>query len=135
VIDHVITTKESNDFYLLSHAPVIGSAKPIHYHIYKNDLGLDTDEIEKLIYDLCHLHPGCTRTVSLPIPLYNAHKLAYRIGQVYRAAQETIQEAQDEANSDTSSAVSTGSDGKEKKKFDYPPINLPDSLKYNPFFL
>jgi len=133
VVDDVITGTDGMDFFILPHAPVIGSAKPIHIHVLDNRLGLSNDAIQKLLYDLCHLHPGCTRAVSLPIPLYNAHKLAYRIGQVYRAAEELHYERQQEAASDTSSIASGGS-GKETA-IDYKPIVLPDFLKFNPFFL
>lgn len=74
--------------------------------------------------------------MSQPIPLYNAHKLAYRIGQVrdkmkvsnekvYRAAQDVRTDAESDNNSEKSGG------GKEE----YPTIELPEYIKFTPFFL
>jgi len=118
VLDSTITGPENRDFYLIGHTAIKGSPKPIHYHVFHNDTGSSLDVIQDLLYRLCHLHPGCTRSVSLPIPLYNAHKLAYRVGQVYRAAHELREDTE-------------GSDKEEETIT----ITLPDHIKSTPFFL
>jgi len=122
VLDNTITGRKTDNFYMVPHKAIIGSAKPIHFHVFQNDMKLSLNQIEDLLFKLCHLHPGCTRSVSLPLPLYNAHKLGYRMGQVFRAAMET-----DETRSESSSESGTSSD--------YVRIELPESLKYTPFFL
>eukprot|EP01111_Echinosteliopsis_oligospora_P013380 TRINITY_DN4789_c0_g2_i1.p1 TRINITY_DN4789_c0_g2~~TRINITY_DN4789_c0_g2_i1.p1 ORF type:complete len:869 (+),score=226.55 TRINITY_DN4789_c0_g2_i1:97-2607(+) len=124
VIDSKITGRTKEDFYILPHKAIIGSAKPIHYHVVQNDMKLTLEQIQELIFKLCHLHPGCTRSVSLPAPLYNAHKLGYRIGQVYRPAMEY------HSQFDDTKSESSGSSG-----YNYEPVNIPHNLKYTPFYL
>jgi len=121
VLDNTITSRESLDFYLIAHKAVVGSAKPIHYYVYRNDMNGTLTQIEDMLFKLCHLHPGCTLSVSLPAPLYNAHKLGYRMGQVYRAAMESKEDTRSEGSADSA--------------YNYEAIILPPSLKYAPFFL
>jgi len=92
IVDSSITGREKKDFFLIGHKAVQGSAKPVHFIVFKDEFSVKREEIMDFIFRLCHLHPGCTRSVSLPAPLYNAHKLAYRIGQVYRAAFEAAED-------------------------------------------
>ena len=88
---------------------------------------------EEMMYKLCYLHPGCTRAVSLPMPLYNAHKMGFRVGQVYRAALSkgldisTIHQTLKEEEEEEEESRSKGSG--------YPEIIIPDSLKWTPFYL
>jgi len=123
VVDSVITGVDQKDFYLIGHKAIQGSAKPVHFHVFLNEMKIPLANLQDLLFKLCHLHPGCTRSVSLPAPLYNAHKLAYRIGQVYRAAFEN-----DEDNE--SHSQSSGGSSSSRKE-----VILPDFIKYTPFFL
>ncbi|KAH6899208.1 eukaryotic translation initiation factor 2C [Coprinopsis sp. MPI-PUGE-AT-0042] len=91
VIDTDITHPVENDFYLLSHGGIIGTSRPAHYSIIHDEnnfsyvgthtslcpfthLSLRTDQQEELSYSLCHGYASCTRSVSIPIPVYYADK-------------------------------------------------------------
>lgn len=128
VLDKVITG--SKDFYLISHKAIKvsvhydnlnlhfqGSPKPVHCHIHLNEPKMEMIKIQHLLFRLSHLHPGCACSVSLPMPLYNAHKLAYRVGQVYRPYYESVEDA------------SSGSSEEPKK------IDLSETIKSTFFFL
>ncbi|KAH6919331.1 eukaryotic translation initiation factor 2C [Coprinopsis sp. MPI-PUGE-AT-0042] len=65
VIDTDITHPVENDFYLLSHGGIIGTSRPAHYSIIHD---------EEISYSLCHGYASCTRSVSIPIPVYYADK-------------------------------------------------------------
>ncbi|EPS67433.1 hypothetical protein M569_07337, partial [Genlisea aurea] len=82
VVDSVITHPREFDFYLCSHLGVKGTSRPIHYHVLWDENGFTSDEIQKLVYNLCYTFVRCTVPVSLVPPAYYAHLAAYR-GRLY----------------------------------------------------
>jgi len=119
-LDNTITGPESSDFYLIGHKAIQGSPRPVHFWVFRDEIKIPKDQLQNMLFQLCHLHPGCTKSVSLPSPLYYAHKLAYRVGQVYRPAFEMEQEELSQKSNDSNE------DAK---------IIIPDSIKFTPFFL
>ncbi|KAJ3492252.1 hypothetical protein NLI96_g159 [Meripilus lineatus] len=75
VVDTGIVYDTPMDFYLQSHAGLIGTSRPSHYIVLENECGLTTRQIQELSFALSHNYAGATRSVSLPAPLYYADRL------------------------------------------------------------
>lgn len=82
VVDTVITHPREFDFYLCSHWGVKGTSRPIHYHVLWDESKFTSDEVQKLVYNLCYTFVRCTKPISLVPPAYYAHLAAYR-GRLY----------------------------------------------------
>ncbi|KAF9790389.1 Piwi domain-containing protein [Thelephora terrestris] len=64
------------DFWLLSHAGLLGTSRPSHYVLMHNDFNfMEQKEVEELSYYLCHVHQGASCSVSIPTPIYYADKV------------------------------------------------------------
>ncbi|KAJ4974636.1 hypothetical protein NE237_007810 [Protea cynaroides] len=82
VVDTVITHPREFDFYLCSHWGVKGTSRPTHYHVLWDENRFTSDELQKLVHNLCYTFVRCTKPVSLVPPAYYAHLAAYR-GRLY----------------------------------------------------
>jgi eukaryotic translation initiation factor 2C len=73
-----IVGSELVEFYLNSHAAVLGTSKPTRYVLLHDEIGLKLSELELLTFWLTHLYARCTRSVSIVAPAYYAHWAAKR---------------------------------------------------------
>ncbi|RGB24745.1 Piwi domain-containing protein [Rhizophagus diaphanus] len=78
VVDVGITHPFEFDFYLLSHAGLLGTSRPAHYHVLYDENGFDANRLQTLSYNLCYIFVRCTRAVSLVPPVYYAHLVTTR---------------------------------------------------------
>ncbi|PKY23704.1 Piwi-domain-containing protein [Rhizophagus irregularis] len=78
VIETGITHPFEFDFYLLSHAGIMGTSRPTHYQVLYDENEFDANRLQTLSYNLCHTYARCTRSVSLVPPVYYAHLAATR---------------------------------------------------------
>jgi eukaryotic translation initiation factor 2C len=83
VIDTDICNENNYDFYLQSHRSVIGTSKPIHYSIIKNEINIKSNDIQQITYYLCYLYGRTSNSVSLVPAVYYAHILCSR-ARIYK---------------------------------------------------
>ena len=57
-----------NEFYLNSHAAVLGTSKPTKYILVRDEIGFKMSELQLLTFWLTHLYARCTRSVSIATP-------------------------------------------------------------------
>ncbi|KAG8855832.1 hypothetical protein FRB96_006654 [Tulasnella sp. 330] len=84
VLDQHITSPWFQDFYLLSHAGLLGTSRPAHYSLLHDDNSLSPDALQQMTYHLCHMYTRATRSVSIPCVVYYAHLVAARLPFHYR---------------------------------------------------
>uniref|UniRef100_A0A8R1TYC6 Uncharacterized protein n=5 Tax=Onchocerca TaxID=6281 RepID=A0A8R1TYC6_ONCVO len=78
VIDTGIVSPESFDFYLCSHFGIQGTSRPARYHVLWDDSKFTSDELQAITFSMCHTYGRCTRSVSIPAPVYYADLVATR---------------------------------------------------------
>ncbi|XP_026820785.1 protein argonaute-2-like [Rhopalosiphum maidis] len=78
IVDVGITHPIEFDFFLCSHQGIQGTSRPSRYHVLWDDNNFESDELQILTYQLCHTYVRCTRSVSIPAPLYYAHLATFR---------------------------------------------------------
>ncbi|CAA0259596.1 unnamed protein product [Arabidopsis thaliana] len=85
VVDTKVIHPYEYDFYLCSHHGGIGTSKPTHYYTLWDELGFTSDQVQKLIFEMCFTFTRCTKPVSLVPPVYYADMVAFR-GRMYHEA-------------------------------------------------
>ncbi|KAK4440323.1 protein argonaute 2 [Sesamum alatum] len=103
VVDTKIVHPQDFDFYLCSHYGGLGTSKPTHYYVLWDENSFTSDELQKLIYDMCFTFARCTKPVSLVPPVYYADLVAYR-GRMF---QEVVIETQSSMSSSPYATTST----------------------------
>lgn len=93
LVDTRIIDPMAFDFYLCSHNGILGTSKPTHYYVLQDDHDFMSDDLQKLIYDLCYTFARCTKPVSLVPPVYYADVAAYRGRLYYESMQEALSSA------------------------------------------
>jgi Piwi domain len=63
------------DFYLQSHAGLLGTSRPAHYNVLYDENNFTPDSMQQLAFALCHVYARSTRSVSIPAPVYCALRI------------------------------------------------------------
>ncbi|KAI5124360.1 hypothetical protein M0805_008966 [Coniferiporia weirii] len=72
VVDKDIISPGIFDFYLQSHAGLLGTSRPSHYIVIKDENNFTSDKLQSFSFVLCHTYARATRSVSIPAPCYYA---------------------------------------------------------------
>jgi eukaryotic translation initiation factor 2C len=80
-----IVSAKYNEFYLNSHAALLGTARPCKYIILYDEIGFKLSEIELLTYWTCYLYCRATKSVSYATPAYYAHWASKRAKALFAA--------------------------------------------------
>ncbi|KAF9464018.1 argonaute-like protein [Collybia nuda] len=72
VVDTDICHPTDFDYYLLSHGGLLGTSRPSHYYVLHDANGFKANSLQALSFALCHVYARCTRSVSIPAPVYYA---------------------------------------------------------------
>ncbi|XP_057428489.1 protein argonaute 12-like isoform X2 [Lotus japonicus] len=79
VDDKTICHSSHYHFYLKSHDGIPGTKSwPMRYTVLLDENNFTSDEIQQLVYGLCHTYARCPESVSVVPPVYYAHHAAYR---------------------------------------------------------
>lgn len=78
VVDTDVTHPVDFDFFLCSHFGIQGTSRPAHYYVLWDDNDFKADTLQQLTYGLCHTYARCSRSVSIPTPVYYAHHATKR---------------------------------------------------------
>jgi eukaryotic translation initiation factor 2C len=119
VVDRGITGNSYHEMFLQAHQGLQGTARPAHYVVIKDEIGMDANCLEQVTLNLCHLFGRAPKAVSYAPPAYYADILATR-GRAYLF--NTLQEDHG-ADSTTGSNDDTEWDGTVHKR-------LKDSMFY-----
>ncbi|OTF75874.1 hypothetical protein BLA29_002685, partial [Euroglyphus maynei] len=78
VVDAVVVHPKRFDFYLCSHAGIQGTSRPSHYCVLIDENQYTANYIHNFTNVLCHLYARCSRSISIPTPVFYAHLAAFR---------------------------------------------------------
>ncbi|VDL77997.1 unnamed protein product [Nippostrongylus brasiliensis] len=84
VVDKVISSPRVFDFFLASQIGTLGTTRPAHYTVVYDEWSQSPDKIYEMCYRLCFLYARCRRPVSLPCPVYYAHRVCEKAKEVYK---------------------------------------------------
>ncbi|KAI9649033.1 hypothetical protein NHQ30_001600 [Ciborinia camelliae] len=89
VVDRGVTESRNWDFFLQPHQCLMGTARPCHYFVIKDEIfksqkikpphKTSADALEELTHNMCHLFGRATKAVSLCPPAYYADLLCTRM--------------------------------------------------------
>ncbi|KAL2268366.1 hypothetical protein VTJ83DRAFT_3212 [Remersonia thermophila] len=78
LVEREVTHPFHYDFYLCSHAALQGTARPVHYNVIHDEVGLPHDTLQRILYEQCYQYCRSTTPVSLHPAVYYAHLAADR---------------------------------------------------------
>ncbi|KAL6535929.1 Protein argonaute 16 [Orobanche hederae] len=81
VVDTKVVHPRNYDFYMCSHAGMIGTSRPAHYHVLFDEIGFSPDYMQDLIHSLSYVYQRSTTAVSIVAPVCYAHLAAQQMGQ------------------------------------------------------
>lgn len=78
LVEKDVTHPFENDFYLCSHSAIQGTARPVHYHVLLDEVGVSPNQLHAMIYEQCYAYVRSTTPVSLHPAVYYAHLASNR---------------------------------------------------------
>ncbi|KAL8474253.1 hypothetical protein ACS0TY_030902 [Phlomoides rotata] len=81
VVDTHVVHPQNYDFFMCSHAGIIGTSRPAHYHVLLDEIGFSPDELQNLIHSLSYVYQRSTTALSIVAPISYAHLAAKQVGQ------------------------------------------------------
>lgn len=81
VVDKQVCHPKNYDFYMCSHAGMIGTSRPTHYHVLMDENGFNPDDLQELVHSLSYVYQRSTTAISVVAPICYAHLAAAQVGQ------------------------------------------------------
>lgn len=81
VVDNKICHPRNYDFYMCSHAGMIGTTRPTHYHVLLDEIGFAPDDLQELVHSLSYVYQRSTTAISVVAPICYAHLAATQMSQ------------------------------------------------------
>ncbi|KLO09063.1 Piwi-domain-containing protein [Schizopora paradoxa] len=72
VMNDKISMPGTFDFYLQSQGGLLGTSRPGHYIVVRDENGFRADQLQAFCFALCHNYVRSTSAVSIPAPVYYA---------------------------------------------------------------
>ncbi|MQM02796.1 hypothetical protein Taro_035569 [Colocasia esculenta] len=80
VVDNKVCHPRNYDFYMCSHAGMIGTTRPTHYHVLLDEIGFAADDLQELVHSLSYVYQRSTTAISVVAPISYAHLAAAQVG-------------------------------------------------------
>jgi hypothetical protein len=90
VVDSGVVHPLYQEFFLLSHRALQGTARAPKYTVLIDETGFDISELEHMSYQLCYGHQIVNMPTSMPSPLFIANRYAERGRKLYTAQTREI---------------------------------------------
>ncbi|RWR75814.1 protein argonaute 4 [Cinnamomum micranthum f. kanehirae] len=81
VVDNKVCHPRNHDFYMCSHAGMIGTTRPTHYHVLLDEIGFTADDLQELVHSLSYVYQRSTTAISIVAPICYAHLAATQVSQ------------------------------------------------------
>ncbi|KAK6727925.1 hypothetical protein RB195_005533 [Necator americanus] len=85
IVDTDVVRNDITEFYMQSHRPIQGTAKPTSYQIIVDENDMSADELQSVMLALTFQHQICDSPVSIPEPIYQADEWAKRGKDIWKA--------------------------------------------------
>ncbi|SCZ91253.1 BZ3500_MvSof-1268-A1-R1_Chr1-2g01288 [Microbotryum saponariae] len=85
-VDTDVTSPFEHDFYIQSHASLLGTSRSAHYNVLLDDAKISADAWQQLTFNLTFTYARASRSVSVTTPAYYADRLCTRAA-LYLAAE------------------------------------------------
>ncbi|PPS10282.1 hypothetical protein GOBAR_AA10364 [Gossypium barbadense] len=83
VIDNKVCHPKNNDFYLGTHAGMIGITRQTHYHVLLDQAGFSADDLQEFVHSLSYMYQRSTTAIFVVAPICYAHLAASQLGAIY----------------------------------------------------
>ncbi|XP_058787186.1 protein argonaute 16 [Vicia villosa] len=81
VVDTKIVHPRNYDFYMCAHAGLIGTSRPVHYHVLLDEIGFTPDGLQNLINSLSYVNQRSSIATSIVAPISYAHHAAAQMAK------------------------------------------------------
>ncbi|KAK7521474.1 Piwi domain-containing protein [Phyllosticta citriasiana] len=78
LVETGVTHPYQFDFYLCAHSAIKGTARPVHYTVLHNEIGMTADELHQMVFEHSFQYIRSTTPVSLHPAVYYAHLASQR---------------------------------------------------------
>lgn len=73
VLEKEVTSPRMFDFFLNSHVAIQGTARPAHYHVLRDEMGIPLPDLQRMLYEQVYSYARSTTPVSIHPAIYYAH--------------------------------------------------------------
>ncbi|PPR89739.1 hypothetical protein GOBAR_AA30945 [Gossypium barbadense] len=83
VIDNKVCHPKNNDFYLGTHAGMVGITRQTHYHVLLDQAGFLADDLQEFVHSLSYMYQRSTTAIFFVAPIGYVHLAASQLRVFY----------------------------------------------------